>query len=99
MILTLQEILFKYFLKNNLDVQLSQFKFLNNQYLYWKQKYYTNCSCCNKLIKKKNLCQICQKYYFCDLCWDDYTYFCFYCDKHHCFICNVKRKSCYKCYR
>ena len=96
--ITLENILFEYFLKNNLENLLSDFKFINYLYLEWKKKYYTKCSCCSKLIKKEYKCQICLKYYYCLECFDNYTYYCFYCNKHHCFMCNIKRKACRICY-
>lgn len=99
MVESLQHIVFKYILFNNLEDKLIKFKILYNQFLLWKHNNYTNCSCCNKLIKKQSFCQICNKFYFCLKCWDNYTYYCFYCNKHHCFICNVRMRSCYKCYK
>jgi len=96
--LSLKKAIFKYFLINNINNKLIPYTFLNSQYLEWKNKNYTNCSCCKIIIEKKLKCQICNKYYYCDLCWDDYTYFCFYCNKHHCFICNFKRRSCKNCH-
>ena len=95
---TLNNTIFKYFLYNNLENQLKPYHFLYFQYINWKNKYYTKCSCCKKLIDKTYLCQICQNYYYCLSCWDNYTYFCFYCNKHHCFICNVKQRACKNCY-
>ena len=94
-----KDILFKYFLKNDLEYELLPYKFLYYPYLDWKDINYSNCSCCKLLIKKELLCQICENYYYCQNCWDDYTYFCFYCNKTHCFLCNVKRRACTNCYR
>ena len=96
--MSLKNTIFKYFLKNNLNHILIPYGFLNVQYLEWKNKYYTNCSCCKIITKKKYECQICNKYYYCPSCWDNYTYFCFYCNKHHCFMCNIKRRACKNCY-
>ena len=97
--MSLQETLYLYFLKNNLEDNLKPYHFLHKWYLIWKDNNYFNCSCCNKLCKKDYICEICGKYYYCLECWDDYTYFCFYCNKHHCFCCNVKRKACINCFR
>lgn len=99
MISSFKEILFKYFLKNELENQLKPYNFLYYQYLNWKEANFIECCCCKELFKKELRCQICQIYYYCNSCWDDYTYYCFYCNTTHCFVCNVKRKSCKICYR
>ena len=96
--LTLKNTTFKYFLYNNLENQLKSYHFLYFQYINWKNKYYTNCSCCQKLIDKQYVCQICHNFHYCLSCWDNYTYFCFYCNKDHCFICNIKQRACKNCY-
>ena len=96
--MSLKNTIFQYCLINNLDNILEHYNFLNSQFLEWKNSYYANCSCCKKIIEKNLKCQICKKYYYCASCWDDYTYFCFYCNKHHCFTCNVKRRACKDCY-
>ena len=96
---SLQNIIFKYYLDNNLENKLKPFRYLERRYNIWKNDNYRNCACCKKLIDKTYNCQICQKYYYCLSCWDDYTYYCFYCNRHHCFTCNVKRRACNQCYR
>jgi 5-(carboxyamino)imidazole ribonucleotide mutase len=49
-IISLKNTIFKYFLINNLNNMLEPYNFLNFQYLEWKNKYYTNCSCCKIII-------------------------------------------------
>ena len=95
---SLTELLYIYILKNNLDNNLKPYNFLYFPYLKWKTYNYIDCSCCKKLTKKIYKCQLCENYYYCNNCWDDYTYHCFYCRKDHCFICNVKRRACKNCY-
>ena len=96
--ISLKNILFLYFLNNNLNLELKKNFYLYNQYKVWKNKFFIKCSVCNKTIKKKYLCEICKKYYYCLSCFDNYTYYCFICNQHHCFVCNVRRKSCKNCY-
>jgi hypothetical protein len=96
--ISLQNILFEYFLKNNLDHEIEQFYILDYDYNKWKKTKYTDCSSCKKNVKKEYICQTCEKYYYCLECFDNYTYYCFFCNKHHCFVCNVKRRACVNCY-
>lgn len=93
----LNHIIYEYFLTNNLEYLLKDYSYLLNSYEYWKKNNYENCSCCKTLTKKEYNCQICQKYYYCLDCWDNYTYYCFFCNKHHCFICNNRMRSCKNC--
>lgn len=95
--LTLKELIFEKVLEYKLENSLKNYYYLYIPYFEWKNKNYTNCSCCNIFIKKKYKCEICLKYYYCQNCWDDYTYHCFLCSKDHCFTCNSKIKSCYIC--
>jgi hypothetical protein len=99
MINSLQEILFKYFLDNKLEDIINPHHFLYNFYLNWKDKNYIECNCCQILFKRQYCCEICQKYYYCNRCWDEYSYYCFKCNKNHCFVCNHKMTSCGICYR
>ena len=62
---SLQNIIFKYYLDNNSRKSIKPFRYLERPYYIWKNKYYTNCACCKKLIDKTYICQICQKYYYC----------------------------------
>ena len=95
----LQYIIYEYYLKNNLEDTLKDYKYLLNSYINWKKINYEECSCCKKLVKKEYRCQVCEKYYYCLDCWDNYTNYCFFCNKHHCFACNIKMRSCKNCYR
>ena len=97
--ISLTELLFKYFLENKLENTLTDYWFLHNNFLAWKNQNYADCSCCKRLIKKDYICQICNNYHYCNECWDDYTYFCPRCNKTHCFMCNYRRLTCAKCYR
>jgi len=98
MSINLKNILYKYYLKNNLEKELEEIYYLHNDYLRWKEINYVKCSCCDKVVEKKFLCEICKIFYFCQNCWDDYTYYCFRCDKNHCFLCNIRRRACRICY-
>ena len=96
--LRLYNIVFEYFLKNNLESLLIPLDLLNIKYIDWKNKNYTYCSSCKILIKKQIKCQICDCRYYCLSCFEDYINYCFYCNKTHCFVCNVKRNACKLCY-
>ena len=52
---SLKEILYKYFLKNDVEDNLKQYNFLYIPYLDWKNTHYINCSCCKLLVKKEFL--------------------------------------------
>ena len=57
--ISLTELLFKYFLENELENTLTDYWFLHNNFLAWKHQNYADCSCCKRLIKKEHICQIC----------------------------------------
>ena len=98
MVSSLKNIIFEYYLKNNLEDELKKIYYLENEYNYWKNKNYISCCCCNVLSKKEYKCNICRKYHYCLNCFENYTYYCFRCNRDHCFVCNIKRRACKNCY-
>ena len=92
---TLQEILFLFFYKNNLDISKIKIDMIEYEYELFKNKI-KHCCDCNKIVDDKYKCNICLKYYYCEDCFEN-TYFCFYCNKDMCFMCKTKCFKCLKC--
>jgi len=98
MVKTLKEICFWSIYQNKLEEELPRIRMIHWDYNKWKSENIIFCSICNQLTKPSAKCERCEIYFYCNTCYDNYSYYCFYCRRTICYLCQVRRRACVDCY-